>query len=778
MKHLEPSSNKPGNNPGGGLLSVPGPLDLSRPNYQADLFRPARMWGDQDAGLLPNYWRLICRRKGAILIFGFLGVLTAIALTLPRTPVYQARTSIEVQGVNDNFLNMKSVDPTNALQDYSAEAYIQTQMKILQSDLMLRRTIQKLNEEERDHPTPSVTASNIGLFGWKWRKPLTWEETVADTARNVQVRMAGSTHIVEVFCDSTNPQVASDFANVLVREFIEHNRESRWKTTQNTGEWLTRQLKDIKQKLETSESQLQGYAQGAGLQFTAEKTSVAEERLRQLQQELSKAQADRILKQSAFDLAASQRSGSLPEIADNPSLREYQVKLVDLRRQRAELSSTMTPVNVKVRRLDAQITELEAALDKERVTVLKRIHDEYEAAQRREQLLVTAYDLQNKLVGDQSIKAIQYDVLKREVDTNRQLYESMLARVKEAGITAAIRASNLSVVDEALPPKFPYKPNLIWNACLGLIGGLVFGLAAITLRERSDRSIQNPGESPVYLDIPELGVIPAAGATRTFSSTRIPAARQTPDGDKQIIKFPDRVELIMCRKGPALLAESFRAMLASLLFSSNNGGKSLMFVLTSAVPGEGKTTIASNLSIAMAETRRRVLLVDADMRKPCLHEIFQAGNGDGLSELLEAEKPLQISDLESCLYPTGIKGLTLLPSGKATSSISDLLYSARLPELCRLCREQFDAVIFDTPPMMQMPDARILARFTDGVVLIVRSGKTTRDTALIAKERFREDGTPMIGTVLNDWHPQRSVAHGYQGYYRDYQKYYRRSSES
>ena len=294
-----------------------------------------------------------------------------------------------------------------------------------------------------------------------WRKALglqearqapTREKILTLVAKNLKISTEANTRLVEIRYDSADPQLAADFVNTLTAEFVQQNIESHWKTTQQTGEWLTHQMEDVRIKLEKSEDELQSYAHASGLLFTSEKDNVAEEKLRQLQEELSKAQADRVARQSKYELASTAPPESLPEVLDDATLKEYQVKLTDLRRQLAELSSSLTPAHPAVKKVQAQVTALESALEKERANVIQRIRNEFESAQRREHLLAANYASQARLMSEQAAKVTHYNILKREVDTNRQLYDSMLHNVQEAGMTSALRASNIRVVDSAEPP--------------------------------------------------------------------------------------------------------------------------------------------------------------------------------------------------------------------------------------------------------------------------------------------------------------------------------------
>lgn len=714
-------------------------------------------------GLL-EYWRILRRHQAAILALAVAGLIAAAAITLPQTPIYQVRTSIELQGFNDNFLNMKSMDPTSALPDYSPEGYIRTQMKILQSNTLMRRVVTKLTSDASAPPPtapPNALRTRLRLNSATPSR----NEAIAAIAASLQVHSADNTHIVEILCDSPYPELAALFANTLVREYIEHNLESRWKTTQYTGDWLRTQLQDLKVKLERSETELQTYAAGAGLQITQETTSVAEEKLRQLQQELLKAQAERVSRQSKYEAALSKPAESLGEVLDDPMLREQQVRLMDLSRLHAELSSTMQPTHYKVERVQAQIAEVRQALESRRDAVIKRIRNDYESAGRREKLLGDDYAQQNDLVTQQAQRRIRYDILKREVDTNRQLYEALLQRVKEAGISAAMRASNISVVDQALPPPAPYKPRLARNAVLGMMAGLMLGIAFAFVREQADRTIQSPGDVAQYLNVLEHGVIPsgqieAVGRRLTW----LPGVANAPG--------QERVELVTWQRRHSLMTESFRSAVASILFQWRKSKEPLVIVFTSANPSEGKTLVTANMGPAMAETHRRVLLIDADLRKPRLHTILMMDNQNGLSDLLEQIEPLTEAEVMDAIRPTEVKGLDVLTSGPGSADLSNLLYSSRVAELFAILRRKYDAVLVDTPPMMQMPDARILARYATGVMLIIRAGSTTRDTAMIAKQRFDDDGTPVIGAILNDWNVMSRPGYGYQSYYKGYHRYH------
>ncbi len=750
---------------------------------------------ESDAGDLVHLWRVLSRYSVRVLAFAILGLLAGWLVSVKQTPLYQARTTVEVQALNGNFLNMANVDPLVGGQ-FHPESDIQTQVKLLQSRSLIERVASKLDLEKQ----PALLTPPSALAAWREALGLASpsatvarEELLALAAKSITVQSSPQNRILEISCNSPDARFAATFANTLVNEFIEQNLEARWNATQRTGEWLTRQIQELKIKLEKSEDELQGYAKTTGLLYTSDKESVGEEKLKQLQQELSRAQSERIVKQSQFEMVGSRASDSLPETVSDEPLRDYQAKLTDLRRQMAELSTSLTPLHPKVKRVQAQIAEVESAIGKARGNILVRMRSEFESAKRREQLIGAAYASQASLVADQGAKAVHYNILKREVETNRQLYEAMLQKVKEAGITSALRAGNIRVVDLARPPVAPYKPNFLVNSSLGLLAGVFGGVLFVLMRERADRSFRAPGDAPFYLNVPELGVIPSTDSqVRQYLSAETKSRRKkakiltlgdAANGNGKALNgrasepveswgSSGRVEHATWQHKLSVVAESFRAVLTSILFSGQNGDRPRVILLSSPGPSEGKTTVASNLAIALAEIHHRVLLIDTDMRRPRLHEIFDVPNTWGLSDLLREKNSIVECPLEGLVRETQVPGLYLLPSGPGPASISSLLYSARLQELLRRLRGEFDAVLIDTPPMLLLPDARVLGRLADAVVLVVRAGHTTRDSALAAKQRFAEDGIQVLGTILNYWNPAFSSSSYGSDHYKNHYDHY------
>jgi capsular exopolysaccharide synthesis family protein len=725
-----------------------------------------------DGGLL-EHWHIIRANKWSIVVLAIAGGLAAGAIALLQTPVYQARTSLEVQSVRNS-------DGVAALRDFSGgftpESYLQTQVRVLESVSLRRRVVEKLKLEYqgREFAVRDRLAAVRSLLRMPPAEP---RRTASLPSVNIEVKTAKDSRLIEIYSDSSDPAFAAKFANTMSNEYIDSNLEALWDSSQRTTAWLTRQLDDMRKRLQDSEAQLQAYGQQSGLIFAGEdKTSVEEQKLLQLQDELLKAQADRVAKQSIYEIASSAPAESVPQVVDNGQLGALQSKLAELRRELAELSALFTPSHYRTRRVQAQISELEAALSRNRANILGRIKNDFESSQLREKLFAQDYARQLQQVAAKGRKTIYYGLLKREVETNRQLYDELLQKLRQLGVSSTLQASNIRVLDPAEPPRNPYKPNVLSMILMGMTAGMAIGAGVVIGGEFVNRSLRAPGEAAFHLKVPELGVIPHSEAVNGMNGNGARSRMLSIVNPSNRTTAPESLELITWQNRPSLIAESFRSALASVLSNRHHAGRSRVILITSAGRGEGKSSTVSNLGIALAEINQKVLLIDADLRKPRLHTIYNLSNSWGLSDLLRERNPINDYPFEGIAKATQIDGLYVLPGGPSAVSIANLFYSGRMVELLERLRLDFDTVLVDTPPMSYLSDARVLGRLSDGAILVVRAGKTMRDDALSAKQRLLDDGIPVLGTILNGWDPKAKARHGY-GYGYPYPDGYVPSTE-
>ena len=715
-----------------------------------------------------DYARMLLRHKGKLCLFALGGIILGILVGITQTPVYKVRTALEVLSLNRDFMNIKQTSPVATNDDSYETSEEETQVQLLQSDALLDRVLSRFDPGLvyiRHNP-------RIANNGWRSVLHLSEHSKLSDRqalliglADSLKVRSTPRTRVIELAAKSTNPQLAADFANSLANEFIEQAIESRLKTTEKIGNWLGHELDDARSKLERSESALQTYAGKSGLIFTDNQdTNIATEKLQQLQQQLTSLIADRVAKEARFELAEHSPPDSLPDVLGDDALRTAQANVVDAQRKVADLTAVFTPDFSKVKRAAAELVALQTAFEEQRSAIVVRVKNDFTEAGRKEKLLEASYNSQAREVMGQDEKAIEYNILKRDVDSNRQLYDTMLQQLKQSSIASALHASNVRVVDPATLPQKPVWPNYKILAPLGLIFGLLSGLGAIMVSERMDRRLRHPGEIQLWANVPELGTIPNAsvGARRKVRVKMVAGGANNTElfADK---KFDRAVEMITWNRKPSLIAEAFRATLTSILFVGENGSRPRTVVLTSANASDGKTTITTNLAIAMAEVRGNVLVIDADLRRPRLHDLFGISNERGLAELLK-DPGLSADAIAKSIQPTRVPGLSVLTSGAPTLTAANLLHSPNLSELFAKLKTQFDMVLIDTPPMLQMADARLVGRAADAVVLVARAGQTTRDAILAAYQRFSEDRIRVLGTILNDWDPKHSPS-GYYGYY-------------
>lgn len=732
-----------------------GPRDLSPRLWRTPSSFTDPRQAEPGQSLGQAYARAAARSWRVLLLIVVLGPAIGALVYLLQAPVYQAHTSIEIRNFNEAGTNPSAMVPV--ADGAVSPTDMATQVRLLQSLGLLETVATRLRAESTPPP-------EVGFVRRLLHLPA--PDPVADlapirAAKQLRVRPAGQTRIVDIQFDSTSPKLAADFANTLTAAFIDSSLEARLDATQKTSDWLNKQLDALRVQLEQSDNALQAYARETGLLFTSDTNSVSDDRLRQLQEELSRAQADRLAKEARYELSKSATADALSE-SSTSSLKALREQITELRRKRAELITTYTENHSSVRKLDAQLAPLEDAAKSEQTSVVSRIRNDYDAAVRRESLLSARFAAQSRLVATEADKAVQYHILQRQVASNQQLYDTMLQRSKEVTMSAALRATAVRVVDPARVPDHPYLPNLGLNVALGFVPALALAVAFTTLRVRTDRGLHGPGHAAALLDVTELGVIPRA----TAGGGWLRAAGGRPSlskGTRALPRGPEVIDLVADRALHDTLLQSFRGVLTSIM-SGTHDEQPASLVITSFNPGEGKTTVTGNLAVVLAETGARVLVIDADLHRPRIHELFGLDNSSGLTTLLADDAAPTLDRLNELVQPTARQRVFAITAGPRHPLGSGLLYSGALSPLVALCREHFDVVLVDSPPLLQVPDARLLGRLVDGLVLVARAESTTTDEVLAVRQRLTDDGTPILGTILNAWHGARSRHYPYGSY--------------
>lgn len=765
-----------------GALPEPTYLSPYSPEGYAPGYSPdgGRMGGSGRPGgtMLVDYYRVLLRWRWTIAAAAVGGAMLAFLLTLGSMPVFQARTSLDIQSLNGDFLNRRDVALTGDSAGTPSDTYVQTQIKLLQSDTLLERTVARLKSEP--HPASverqDLISRSKRALHLAHSEPLAYDALVADAADRVKVKPLGLTRLVEITCSSWDAKFSATFCNTLVSEYKAQDQDVRGTEAQTTSEWLTRQLADVRSKYEESARRLELATGGNGLMLSQESNTVSEDRLRQMQAELVRAQADRMEKEAQVGLAGRASADTLPSVQDSAPYRAAQARLADLQAEVAKLVPPLTEENPRVVHLRSQIRSAEAELAVDRRSSTSRVENEYDAARHREALLRAAYANAEASVSTELNDSNKVSLLKREVDGEQQLYQTLLQRAREAGFASAMRVSTIRVVDAAKPQIFPVTPRRSTAAVLGLLLGAMAGIAYAFLKERNTEVFRAPGEAERYLQVHELGVIPSATGARRgglilprVNASRGPGRYASPaEMSERIEGQRNALAIAGWDESFSIVAEAYRNATYSILLADTAGGRARMYVVSSPNASEGKTTVTSNLGVALARSKRRVVVVDGDLRKPGLNRAFDVPNAHGLRDILRGEESLVNTPIDDLCQPTAIPNLHVVTAGTGSEEVVEMLHSPRLSELLARLSQEFDIVLIDTPPMLHMADARIFAGHVDGAILVLRAGVTSREQATTARDLFEHDRVRMVGTILNGFDP-RSEGRG--SYYRSYYQY-------
>lgn len=704
---------------------------------------------------LRDYLRVLRKYRLTIFLFVLVTVLTVAVVSLRLPKRYEAVVRIAIDKESPTTLMKQTTAPEDT---WSFQDYLRTQTRVIQSDTLAAETIRSLRlDREADFVGTSVVQVT-GPGAVPRDRPLdaaTESRLINRFQSNLQVTIVPNSWLVELRFFSSNPELAARVANTHANNFIEHNFRTRYEATMKASEWLTDQLRELRARRETAEQQLVDYERRYNLVSIDEKQNVLTQRLADLNHELSVVQADRVAKESLY---RQMESGQTNAVASDPLVDKLEERLADLRNQQAEARTQFGPQHPRMQRLDEQIADVEAQVAAQRKVILSRAKSDYLAAQKREELVRQLVDQQKEEVNQLNQRLVEYNLLKNEATTTKQLYEGLLQQLNEAGISAGLRSSNIRIVDPARVPLRPASPNVWLNMLLALCLSVPVGIALAFFREYLDNTIKTPDEVEFHSGLPTLAMVPLAGSLESSSLLR---SLESSDGDNK------RVALVTYQQPQSGMAEAFRSLRTSVLLSFPERPPRLLLV-TSGQPVEGKTCTAINLSVALAQRGGRVLLVDADLRKPSVHKYLRSDGKHGLSLYLSGSLD---SDGDGLVESTPIPNLFILPAGPVPPNPAELLSTGRMKELLARFAKEYDHVVVDSPPVLSVTDATVLSVLVDGVIVVVRSGQTTREILRHTRQLFFNVNARLLGVVLNGV-DLRSVDYNYY-YYKYYGYGYR-----
>ena len=775
------------------LLSDPLPSPPYEPNGANE---PPHLW---------NYWRTVSkhRRAAAAVLIVFLGV--AAGYTFSKTPLYTATVTVQIDRQAPNVAPVQEVQRSTDSTDYDRYDYYQTQFRILASRTLAARVIRELG-----------LASDVRFVGGE-RTGLSRQ--IADFIESVRSRFLGNSvassdesgvdsklidrylkavsilpvrnsRLVEVSFTSRFPDFSAEVANRHVEEFIGSAMQQRLETTGKAKEFLEGELSKARDQVIVTETALNDLRKKNRIVSIDGKSDIVGERLVDLNQRYTEAQADRIKLDGQCNLISRRSYESIPDVASSQLVQALKHELTKTEAERAELERKFKPGYPRMREVIARESQLRSRLGNEIRKIVSTVESTCLAAKGREEELRLKVDEQREATLAEKDVTAEYGTLARDAETARTVYSTLLQRAKDVDVAREIRLSNISVVDHAQPPQSPSRPRKALNLTIGLIGGLLAGLGLAFFLEYLDDTVKTPEDVQARLGLPMLGVVPHFDSRRKALLTR----RKKKANNKHSSESPGAVALIEDVTGPltqeltvahqplSIATEAYRVVRTAILLSAADAPPQVI-LFTSGVTGEGKTVTAVNEALTLVQAGGRVLLFDADIRRPRLHKVFNLPNGHGLSTFLAGQSSFEsIVHEVAAVRSEGTNGngsvngngngkghLFVVPAGPTPPNPAELLGGKRMRQVLETLRKEYDYILFDTPPVLPVADTEVLSRLTDGVVLVVHGQRTPINVVGQCRDRLRRVRAPILGVVLNNIDPE---SQDYSDYYPYSLSYY------
>jgi exopolysaccharide transport family protein len=708
-----------------------------------------------------RYLAMLHKRRAIVITCLVVAFAVAIIYNYTTRPVYQATTQILIERDAPNILPSKEmVDVMQGGSDY-----YQTQYQLLRGRMLAEAVVAKLDlQKSAEFATgpmmnpwerlerlmgrpPKATLDNDGM-------PLS--PAVAAFRSRVTVEPVPGSRLVNLRFTAYNPGLAAQAVNALAEAYIQQALDFRFNNSTEATGWLGDRLKEQQQRVEAAEKALQQYREQEGLVNFEERQSLADQKLQSMNGAMMTARTERITKETLYNQVRNLSPAQLeafPSVMANPVVFQLKNELADLQKEQAKLAETLGDKHPEMVKVRSQIRATEEKLRSETRNVVRAAENDYRTAASQEASLNASLEAVKQEALGVNRKAIEFGVRKREVESNQQIYKDLLNRNKQTGLQSELKTTNIRVVEKAEAPRKPLSPQRTRNYQLALLIGLGIGIGLVLLFEHLDNTLKTPEDVKEHLGLPFLGMVPDVGARHQSGNG--------PRASPLILKNPQ-----------SAVAESYRVLRTNLIFSSaDTSGRAL--VVSSANPGEGKTTTVANLASSLAINGARVLAVDADLRRPTMHQHFGVPKTPGLSDLIVGK-----CNASDAIHTTRFKGLQILPCGYVPPNPAELLGSAAMKQVVDALRTHYDWVLIDTPPILAMADTPVLCPLVDGVVLVIGAEVSGRPHIQRAIDQVLGVGGKVIGVVLNKVNLERNSYYYSQYYGEYYRSYYAEGASS
>jgi succinoglycan biosynthesis transport protein ExoP len=749
--------------------------------------------GDERAYVL-RMWRAIKKRKLMIIVIAMI-VTSVVTVEVYRTKsTYQAATTVEIGRDNRTLRSGNLIFQTEESDDmFYVQSAMKTRIRQLQSRPLLEDVVVNLKLDQNSHFMDVNTRKSIlesvktiaGRFTpqEKWVPPPVQETTTAASsgersreesahlapyvdvlAANMGAEPLADTRMLVISFTHTDPALAADIVDNIAQVFIQRSFESKTERYSNASEWLDKSTREMRATVEKAERELADYSSNHNIYSSDGKENLAIEKLTRLHGEVTRAQTERLLKQSIYEEVKAGRVAQLPDAFSDPRTGELRKRLGELAVSLAQLETTFGPKHPKVVETKEQMAAIQRQIDESKSSLQEKLNADYERAVRDEASLTNALAIAKQEAAQQNQASIQFNILKKNVETANVLYTEFLQKTNQSKIQEHEQHNNTKMIDPPQVPMSPVAPNRPRTILIGFLISLVAGVGLVFFLEYLDNTVKTVEDVSRYTQLPALSVIPAIGG-RKRRALKAGANGSKSAGGLALSTTPGfNTDRLLALDTRSSVAEAYRVLRTSVLLSSTEKPPKTILI-TSGQPGEGKTTTAVNTAISLAQLGASVLIIDCDLRKPSVHTVLGVDHVVGLSTYLSRR-----GELDEVIQSVPIPNLSVMTAGRIPPNPAEMISSARMKEMLQILGERYDHIIIDSPPLLKVTDPVILSTMVDGVILVVHGGRSTREVVRRTRQELAVAGARIFGVVLNNVESGHDGVGDYYGTYSDYEQ--------